>query len=463
MSNLLGTLNVGSSGLRTSSSLMNSTSHNVSNVNTEGYTRRSGRVVTNDPVRRAGADFGEGSSLDGFTRHADILIDERLMESIGEEAFARTKHKALYELEAYFSEEVPSGPAASYNEFFDSLTELTTDPSDRTLRESVYAAADRLTESVQRTAAALQDRMNDIYDEIDATVLSIQDKLDAVADLNGRVAEASGNFGAGDYQDQRDQIIRELAESIGVEAQFSGDGQATLFLGGHAVVQGITARQLTLSATAAGAPKLDLSVGSGGGTLEVTPFVGGEFGGLVEAHTEATGYLADLDTWVDTFATAFNTQHNGGFDATGAAGGNFFSFTAGAESVTFAVDATLRADPLLFAAAGAATAAAGDADNLDLLLDIEDQALHAGATRTTGEALSDIYAEVGRDIEAAELDHGNYQIELDDIIALRDSVSAVDLDEEATNLLAYQASYQAAARIITATNDMLGVLMAMGA
>ena len=211
----------------------------------------------------------------------------------------------------------------------------------------------------------------------------------------------------------------------------------------------------------AGVVSVDMATGAG--SVDVSELLGGEFGGLLDAHDAADGYATDLDTWVSDFATAFNTQHSAGFDSTGAAGGDFFSFTAGSEAVTLDVDAALRADPALFALAGAATAAAGDGGNLNLLLDVEDQLLHAGATRTTGEALADIYAQVGRDIETAELDQGVFELELDDILALRDSVSAVDLDEEAANLMAYQASYQAAARVLTATNDLLDVLIGSGA
>lgn len=461
MSNLLNTLNVGRSGLSTSSSLINATSHNVANANTEGFTRRSGRVQTNDPVQIRGHDFGEGSRLDGFTRHSESLVDERLMQAIGEESHAAAMHQALYELETYFSQDVPNGPAQALDGFFDAMARLSTDPSDRALRETVLEAGDRLSSSVQRTSTALADRIDDIEGQLAATVASVQTKLDKVAKLNSLVTEPGSNLGQGDFQDQRDMLVRDLAESIGVEAQFRGDGQVDLLLGGHLIVQGPTARDLTVDTTVAGTLSVDLE--TGGGTIDVTSLLGGDFGGLVEAHDAAAGYATDLDTWVASFATAFNAQHNAGFDQAGVAGGDFFAFTAGSEAITLAVDPTLRADPSLLAVAGAATAAAGDGGNLSLLLDVEDQLLHAGATRTTGEALADIYAQVGRDIETAEMDQAVFELELEDLLMLRDSVSAVDLDEEATNLMAFQASYQAAARVLTATNDLLDVLMGIGA
>jgi flagellar hook-associated protein 1 FlgK len=461
MSNLLNTLGIGRSGLSTASSLINATSHNVANANTEGYTRRSGRVETADPVNVRGHDFGNGAELTGFTRHSEVLIDERLMESLGDEAQAGAMHQALYELEVYFSEDVPNGPAQALDAFFDSLARLTTDPSDRALRETVLEAGQRLATSVQRTATALNDRLDDIGDRLSATVGSVQDMLDQVAKLNGLISQPGANLGQGDYQDQRDALVRDLASLVGVEAQFTGDGQVSLSLGGHVLVQGTTARDLTVDTSVAGTVSVDMETGAG--VIDVSALMGGQFGGLLDAYEAADGYASDLDTWVASFAGAVNTQHASGFDSLGAAGGDFFAFTAGSEALTLAVESTLRADPALLALAGAATAAAGDGDNLNLMLDIEDQALHAGATRTTGEALADIYAQVGRDIQSAELDQGVFELELDDILALRDSVSAVDLDEEAANLMAYQASYQAAARVLTATNDLLDVLIGIGA
>jgi flagellar hook-associated protein 1 FlgK len=122
----------------------------------------------------------------------------------------------------------------------------------------------------------------------------------------------------------------------------------------------------------------------------------------------------------------------------------------------------MLADPSLFATAGAATAAAGDAGNLIALADLEGQDLFSGGTRTAAEAMGDIYTSVGRQAAQAELDRAGNAVRLDDLSSLRESISGVDLDEEAANLLQWQAAYQAAARVVTATNDMVGVLMDMG-
>ena len=163
----------------------------------------------------------------------------------------------------YFSEDGPNGPAQALDAFFDAMARLTTDPSDRGLRESVLEAGTRLSISVRRTAAALDDRLDDIGDRLSATVDSVQTKLDQVARLNGLVSQPGANLGQGDYQDQRDALVRDPAAAIGVEAQFTAEGHVGLAIGGHFLVQGTTARDLTVDTSTAGVVSVDMATGAG--------------------------------------------------------------------------------------------------------------------------------------------------------------------------------------------------------
>ena len=172
------------------------------------------------------------------------------------------------------------------------------------------------------------------------------------------------------------------------------------------------------------------------------------------------GYLDDLNTWVDDLGTAFNVQHGAGFDASGTAGADFFAFTAGSEAQTFAIDATLLGDVTLLAAAS--NAAAGDDGNLDLLIAQEATLNHVGGTQTAGDALAQIYGDLGRDVSGLEVTNQTHQAELADMVELRQAISGVDLDEEAANLMQWQAAYEASARVISTTNELLDTLIAMG-
>ena len=253
-----------------------------------------------------------------------------------------------------------------------------------------------------------------------------------------------------------------MAEEIGATVHFTPQWQATVFIGGHAAVSGGAARTLSVTTNATtGAPQVNLSAGSVA-VVAVTSNLGGSFGGFSDSWVAADGYLSDLDTFVSELATPFNAQHQAGFDANAAAGGDFFTFTVGAEASTIDVDASLAADVSLFAAAQFGLGNAGDDGNLDLLLDLESTLSHQGGTLTGADALSAIYRQIGHDVSSFDFDNQMRQWELADMNELRQSISGVDLDEEAANLMAWQAAYEASARVITTTNQLLDTLMAMG-
>ena len=462
MSNLLNNINIGGTGLRVASTGLNVTSHNVANVNTEGYSRRSVSALTRDPVYRQGHLHGEGARVALLGRSADRMIDDAMVTVIGDEAASSTQYRTLAAVEMYFDEDSVTGPSTLLREFFDSLSELKADPSDPSLRHQVVQRGGQLTDSVNRTADALITTQDLIQDELEDAISDVNQVLSEIAALNARVMEGGGAVAAGDFADQRDELIRGLAEDIGATVQFSAAGGATVFIGGHAAVSQGHARQLTVTTSASGAPQVNLSAGSAAAVINVTSDLGGTYGGLTRAWTSVDGYLSDLNTWVDDLGTAFNTQHGAGFDASGNAGADFFSFTAGSEAQTFAIDATLLGDVTLLAAAGNATAAAGDDGNLDLLIAQEDTLNHVGGTQTAGDALAQIYGDLGRDVSGLEVTNQTHQAELADMVELRQAISGVDLDEEAANLMQWQAAYEASARVISTTNELLDTLIAMG-
>jgi len=454
---LITSLNTAASGLRVASQGINVTSHNVANATTEGFSQRTLRVETGLPGHQGAFGIGTGANATGAIRTADLLVNERLVRAVGEESRSTSHYQTLSVVEASFDETSEVGTASLMGDFFDAMSRLTQDPSDGSLREDVLTTAQRFAEGMNQLALDMQGARRNIYEELDQTLPNINLRLQQVADFNAAVTASKSDMAAGDYADKRDQIITELAEEFGFTAEFTGDGAAQLSLGGHAVVTGAVARELTLVQTAAGNPQVNLA--SDSATVDVTGFLGGYFGGRMDAHTDIRAFETELNDFVDTLGTALNTQHALGFDQTGAPGGDIFTFTAGSEALTLAVDATLAADSSLLAAAGAATASAGDGANLAALVDIESALLFRGGTQTATEALGSVYASVGRAVHSAEVSNETALASLEDLTALRNAVSGVDLDKEAADLLGWQASYQAASRVVTTTNQMLNELM----
>ncbi len=454
---LLDALSAGRSGLRVASAGLSVVAQNVTNATTEGYSRRTLNSTVADPVRRYGLMLGQGARATGTGRMADQLLDARLTSSLGDQARSKAALDRLSAIESTFEEGAGTDVVSAYEDFFDQLDALRADPSDDAARLETVDAASRLAAAVNRTDDTLRTEMSGIVDEVTARVEDVQASLDAIAGFNARIAASGGADASADYADQAFQLVQDVAETIGATASFGADGQVTLFVGGHAVVSGATARTLSVSTDADGTPKVTVSADSG--TIDVSDDLGGAAGGLLDAWDVASSVLSKLDDFASTFADAFNAQHAAGYDANGDAGGDFFSYDAGSPAASFAVASDLAEDPSLIAAAGASTAEAGDSDNLQSLVALQDEALFDGGTKTGSRYLSSLASTVGSSVSTASLDAETNEALVDDLSSLRDAVSGVDLDEEAASLLEWQAAYEAASRVISTADSLLGELM----
>jgi len=456
---LLDTLSVGRRALGAASAGIDVASQNVANVETAGYSRRRLLSSTADPVYRNGGWLGSGVNVDGVERQTDRFISERLVEAAGSSSEASTMETVLSLAETYFDEQDQTGVHGALAGVYDALASLSTDPSDEGGRQAAVAAAEDFAAVVNRVAQGLDDGMEDIEDGVDERLTTINATLSKIASLNKRIGKSGNALGPADLLDQRDQLIREVGDLGGATVDFGADGQATVFIGGHAVVSGKEARTLTSSLDSSGELQVFVDVGSG--TAKVTSDIGGEIGGLVGARESMDSWLSDLDDIVEAVADALNTQHALGFDQSGTAGGDFFTFSTTDPALTIEVDASLADDPSLLALAGAATASAGDDDNLQALLDIEDTAILSGLTGH--QAISSLVSSIGSEVASASADASSLDYQLSDVQAMWDSVAQVDLDEEAIQLVALQTAYTAAARVITAADQLLQTLMNIGA
>jgi flagellar hook-associated protein 1 FlgK len=443
---ILSTLNVGSTGLQVAADAIAVVGHNVTNATTEGYSRQQISTSTVSPIFQSGLWMGQGVNATDIGRTTNLFIAERAISAQGDASHAETALSTHQLIEASFT--TGASPSDKLSELFDAMEQLTTDPASDNYRSAVLTAADALTSSVRTTYGDLDAIQSTLSDEIEASVDGVNDALSSIAQLNGLI----GCGGSPDLMDERDGIIAELASTVGATVDYSSDGSATVFIGGHAAVMDSSARELSVVIASDGSAEIFLSVDEG--TVTVTDDVGGAMGGALEGWAGAQSVIDSLDTFVSGFATTFNAQHAAGFDSTGTAGGDFFSFDPTNPSSSFTL---LITDVEEIAAAAASTAAAGDRGNLDALIALKDE--NAVGTEGALDYMSGLLHDVGSAVASAELRYETDSASLEDAAALMASISGVDLDEEAADLLTWQAAYQAAARVVTATNEMLGELM----
>lgn len=455
------TLSVGRRALGAASAGIDVTAQNVANAGTVGYSRRRLLTQTADPIQKKGVWVGQGVDVSGIARASDLLLGARVVGAAGAQKQAEAMEQALSVAEAYFDETGATGLSEAYGAFFDALSSLTQDPSDLSLRRETVNAASTLANAVSRTGQGLQSSIESADGSLNQHMETVNAQLREIAQLNAAIGRSGASLGAGDLLDRRDQLVRELGEDVGATVEFHADGQATVFVGGHAAVSGGASRTLSVLEDSTGAAQVHLSAGSG--TIRVTDEVGGEVGGLLAARTEMQDWLGALDDFATAMADAVNAQHAAGYDATGAAGGDVFTWDPGAPAASLAVDAALLDDASGLALAGAPGAMPGDDTNLRALLQLEEDALYAAGTRTGAEQLSAIVGAVGSAVSGAAADAEALSTQLSDLEAMKDAISRVDTDEEAIRLVEYQAQYRAAAKVLSVGDELLQTLMQIGA
>jgi len=443
---LMDSLRTGASGLGAASAAIDATAQNVSNVSTPGYTRRSVDQSVTDPIRRGLVQVGQGVTVSAITRDNDGLLGVQRIDAAGTASRSSSHHGALNRVELLFDETQSDGVRSHLDAFFDSLVAATADPADEGLRGAVLAEAEDLAAAVARTADDLAAAQTQFADEADAVIPTLNTLLSEVAALNDQLIAAGGASSAPDIADQIDRRLIDLGSEAGFTAHLEADGTATVLLGGHAVVTRGEARHI-------GGDIDGLTVQVDRGAVRVKP--GGRLGGLADAKQAITDYEGQLDAFAVAFTDSVNATLSNGFTLRGFPGVPVFAFDAIDPAGSLTTDPSLQSADLAFA--GALPAHAGDADNLAALLDLESQALVGD--QTLGQALSTLTNAVATDVATIASVADRDAVIRNDLDALNQTLHGVDLDEEATNLITFQTAYQAAAKMIQVTDELLSTLM----
>lgn len=455
-------LTTAASGLAAARRGMDVVGQNIANQSTEGYTRQ--RVVTSAIAAVAqtgrfstGAAPGHGVSVDGVARLGDALLDARVRDTLAASGFWSARAVAATTAEAALAEPTENGLATRLSKFWAGWQDLANTPDSGAAASAILESAKELAAHIAGGYRTVATQWTDARATAERTVTQVNAAADQIAVLNGEIRDAlASGRSANELLDQRAVLAQNVARLAGGSASVEPDGTMTVRIGGNALVAGSDARHLVLSGPASIDAGQRLTV-SWAGTPDVPVAIdGGELGGTLAVLAPAAegGMLAQLAATYDRVATALaeslNAQHRAGVTASGQPGGDFFTLpTTGSAALGLRVAVDTAAD-LALAAPGAG---AKDATNADLIsqigrrLDAPDAIWSDQVTRFGVATAADVQRAKVSD-SAAVAAAGAQQ-----------SVAAVDGDEETISLLTYQTAYQAAARVMTAVDEALDVLI----
>jgi flagellar hook-associated protein 1 FlgK len=326
MPDMLGT---GLSSLRALQRALDTTAHNIANVSTEGYTRQRVEFATRQPQAYGSTWIGSGVNAVSVRRVYDQFLSQQ----------ARSSSANLSRLDTYAAQagrldsllgDGDNGLSASLQSFTDAINEVSSTPSSISARQVLLAEGNALAERLKGYDSRLREMSADVDSQLVGQAGEINVLAQGVARLNGQINASIQQTGQppNDLLDQRDKLIDQLSQKVGVTVVPEGEATLNVFIGtGQPLVLGTTASQITTAKDPLDAERVQLALQTPSGSVDISRSVsGGELGGLLDWRKQMLDPARnELGRITLAVTSQVNAQHREGMDLTGALGGDFFN------------------------------------------------------------------------------------------------------------------------------------------
>ena len=321
------------SGLLAFQQSMATISHNISNVNTEGYSRQRADLSTMAPIQIGSAGYvGTGVQVDSVRRSYDQFLGAQIVTSTSIATHLETYNTMVSQIDDFIADPASSLPKAM-SAFFNSVHNLANDPTSIPVRQGVLTAAQSLVNRFNTSSGQLDQLRERSERSIEDSIKQINSLAANIASANTKILDAmrvSGGAPPNDLLDQRDLLIENLAKEVSLTVIPDNSGAVNILVGsGQALVTGHVAASLRLTNSPyVGSPKDVLLVPSGGqSSVNITDKLeGGNLGGYRRFVNEVLNPVQnDMGRIGIAFTHIFNTQLKAGYDLGGNAGVDMFS------------------------------------------------------------------------------------------------------------------------------------------
>lgn len=487
MPGLNASLNIGLSGLMANQGALSVVGHNIANVNTPGYTRQTVQLASTMPQTFDALSYGTGVRVTNIMGQRNTYLNLQITQSTARQAGAEVKYEDLQGIDTAFAEDGTNGLGSQLQAFFTGLQDVASHPEDLSQRTAFLGKAQTLVSGFKARYQALLDQRKIEDQSITDTMAKVNDLTSQIASLNQRIASNGDSNGVSDARDQRQQLTDELAGIIGIQVSEDNSGNYQISLDNGSAVLVTGSKAYTMSAEVDPSNdyqhKVMLKLGDTAAPVEVTQFIKeGKLGGQLELRDKTIpGFMNQLDQLAAGLAKGINQVHAAGYGLKGTTGVDLFLGSTGntgglPNGITAAsgykgmvsalcLNTAVVKDPSLLAASGAADTP-GDNSVANAMLKLQTA---ANTVDTDGDGVGDsgpfsstvsrIVSSVGTAVDNASSRATTQQNLLTALQNQRDSISAVSLDEEATNLLTYQRGYQASARFVNVISQLTDQLI----
>jgi flagellar hook-associated protein 1 FlgK len=440
------------------SQVLEITEHNIANASTPGYRRQSAILSTEIPTSINGADhrigagqMGNGVTVDRINRFSLVFFDGRFRSVSAEAQNWEAQKGILTQLESLMAENSEDGLIPKLDQFWSSWQSLSNDPTNMSLRTILLDDANSLATAFNRRAAQITQLRSDQNQVVAGHVDEVNSLASEIAHLNENISRViSVGEQPNDMLDRRDMALDRLAELTGAVSSEQKNGEMMVSVGGHVLVMGHDTFKLEARTNPTDTSVVDVYWSD---NQKLGP-PSGELKGVLDVRDRVlVNELNGLNTLSAGLINQVNTIHSGGYGMNNATNLNFFS---GTDASTIAVSSTLDAASI------ATSSAANQAGNNSIALQIAGlktfKGMQAG-TASMNEFYNSQVTNLALTTKRASDNSYQHGLVVNALGDQRESVAGVSLDEEAANMAKAQKAYQAAARVLTAYDDLLDLVI----
>lgn len=451
----------GLSGALAAQAALATTSQNISNVMTPGYTRQGVLLASVQPMQSGALSAGSGVAVPSLLRFSDGYKSLQLWSAQSELGQRSTAQPYLTQLEQVMGDD-DSGINSGLDAFFSTLNAASIDPTSSPLRQQVITAADALAQRFNSLNQVLSNQRASVAQQRLTTIAQVNTLSSQVAELNEQIVLTQGSgVNPSGLIDARDRKIDQLAELAALQVVQQPDGSRSVSLrGGQPLVVGARAATMSATSNPDGSQTLWVDFANESFTLANTK-IGGQLGGLDDFEGRVlVPQMQSITSMAEQLADNVNNQLAAGFALDGTPGAPLFEFDSTGATGMLSVRAGVLTEELAFSGNPATP---GNSDNLLLLIGIKTQpvTLPLLGSVSLSDAVTQLVAKLGMDSQQNEAAMTTAQTVRNQAEESWKSTSGVNLDEEAASLMQYQQMYQANMKVIAVANELFDSTIAI--
>lgn len=330
MANSFAAIEIGKRSLMAHSTQINTAGHNISNADTEGYSRQRVQIKTFEPLYRPDltregrpGQIGQGSSVESINRLRDELLDQRIVAQTNQETYWTTREKYYTMIENVYNEPDEISVRTNMDKYWQGWQELSVYPESQAARQAIVTRGETLSESIQQRYKSLTGIGSLINGDIESTVKQINSITKQIADVNNEIVKVKAmGDNPNDLLDRRDLLVEKLSGLANITTDIRDNDEFMVHLEGNVLVQGHIARNFDVEAMTDNNGYSRVIWSDTKNTVQVS---GGTLGALIELRdVDIREEVQKLNTVTMNFADLVNDVHRNGVGMNNVSGLDFF-------------------------------------------------------------------------------------------------------------------------------------------